>query len=77
MVAQNPDDGAIVHAVDLHAVAGCERIEALVLIAEHGAYALLARNEDGILRGAHAADPLLADVLAERLGRAAGVRVFG
>jgi len=48
-----------------------------VVIAEHGAYALLARAEDGVLRGAHAADPLLADVLAERLGRAAGVRVFG
>jgi ActR/RegA family two-component response regulator len=77
MVAQNPDDGATVHAIDLHTVPGCERIEALVLIAEHGAYALLARNEDGVLRGAHAADPLLADVLAERLGRAAGVRVFG
>ncbi len=77
VLAQNPNDSMSVHAVDLRAVEGCERIEALVVIAEHGAYALLARSEDGVLRGAHAADPLLADVLAERLGRAAGVRVFG
>lgn len=65
------------HTLDLRSVAGCERIEALAVIAEHGAYALLARSDGGVLHGAHAADPLLADVLAERLGRAAGVRVFG
>ncbi len=65
------------HALDLRGVPGCERIEALAIIAEHGAYALVARNDDGVLRGAHAADPLLADVLADRLGRAAGVRVIG
>ncbi|MRG94579.1 response regulator [Polyangium spumosum] len=70
-------DNVALHALDLRAVPGCERIEALAVIAEHGAYALLARHDDGILRGAHAADPLLADVLAERLGRAAGVRVIG
>jgi hypothetical protein len=28
------------------------------------------------VRGLHAADPLLADLLAERLGRAAGLRLF-
>jgi|GEM_PF-798284 len=65
------------HALDLRAVRGCGRIEALSVIAEHGAYALVARNDDGLLHGAHAADPLLADVVAERMGRAAGVRVFG
>ncbi|MDI1450081.1 response regulator [Polyangium sp. 6x1] len=70
-------DKIALHALDLRAVPGCERIEALAIIAEHGAYALVARNDDGLLRGAHAADPLLADVLAERLGRAAGVRVIG
>ena len=70
-------DKIALHALDLRAVPGCERIEALAIIAEHGAYALVARNDDGVLRGAHAADPLLADVLAERLGRAAGVRVIG
>jgi hypothetical protein len=29
-----------------------------------------------MVRGLHAADPLLADVLAERLGKAAGLRLF-
>ena len=72
------DNAAItLHMLDLRGVPGCERIEALAVIAEHGAYALLARLDGGILHGAHAADPLLADVLAERLGRAVGVRVFG
>lgn len=65
------------HGLDMHAVRGCSRIEALAVIAEHGAYALVARNDDGLLHGAHAADPLLADVVAERMGRTAGVRVFG
>jgi ActR/RegA family two-component response regulator len=65
------------HGLDLRATRGCGRIEALAVIAEHGAYAFVARNDDGLLHGAHAADPLLADVVAERMGRAAGVRVFG
>lgn len=65
------------HGLDLRAAKGCSRIEALAVIAEHGAYALVARNDDGLLHGAHAADPLLADVIAERMGRAAGVRIFG
>jgi len=69
-------DHVTLHALDLRSVPGCERIEALAIIAEHGAYALLCRAEAGVLQGVHAADPLLADVLAERLGRAAGVRVF-
>jgi len=65
------------HGLDLRATRGCARIEALAVIAEHGAYAFVARNDDGLLHGIHAADPLLADVLADRMGRAAGVRVFG
>ncbi len=65
------------HGLDMQSVRGCARIEALAVIAEHGAYALVARNDDGLLQGAHAADPLLADVVAERMGRTAGVRVFG
>jgi CheY-like chemotaxis protein len=71
------DTNVTFHGVDLRAVRGCARIEALAIIAEHGAYALVARNDDGLLHGAHAADPLLADIVAERMGRAAGVRVFG
>jgi len=70
-------DHITLHTLDLRSVSGCERIEALAIIAEHGAYALVARNDKGSLHGVHASDPLLADVLAERLGRAAGVRVIG
>lgn len=65
------------HGLDLRSTRGCARIEALAVIAEHGAYALVARNDDGLLHGAHAADPMLADIVAERMGRAAGVRIFG
>ena len=70
-------DNVTLHALDVHASPECSDIEALTVIAEHGAYALIGRNQGGVIRGVHAADPLLADVLAERLGRAAGLRVFG
>lgn len=68
-------ENVTLHAIDVRASQG-EDIEALSIIAEHGAYALIGRNQGGILRGFHAADPLLSDVLAERLGRAAGLRIF-
>ncbi|WP_437277800.1 diguanylate cyclase [Sorangium sp. So ce375] len=73
----SPRDDVVLHAVDLRSSPGCEDIEALCVLAEHGAYALVGRNQGGIVKGFHAADPLLADFLAERLGRAAGLRVFG
>jgi len=69
-------DNVTLHALDLGFSSESEDIEALAVIAEHGAYALLGRTVGGVLRGIHAADPLLADVLAERLGRAVGVRLF-
>lgn len=69
-------DGVTLHAVDIRALPGTSNVEALAILAEHGAYALLGRVERGVLRGLHAADPLLADLLAERLGRAAGLRIF-
>jgi DNA-binding NarL/FixJ family response regulator len=71
-----PRDGVTLHAVDVRSAAPGESLEALAVIAEHGAYAFLGRSEGGVVRGLHAADPLLADVLAERLGRAAGLRLF-
>lgn len=73
----SPREDVVLHALDLRASPGCDDIEALCLLAEHGAYALIGRNQGGFVRGIHAADPLLADFLAERLGRAAGLRVFG
>ncbi|WP_438025306.1 diguanylate cyclase domain-containing protein [Sorangium sp. So ce233] len=72
-----PREDVVVHALDLRSSPGCDDIEALCVLAEHGAYALVGRNQNGFVRGIHAADPLLADFLAERLGRAVGLRVFG
>ncbi len=69
-------DNVTLHAIDVRAASPGESVEALAVLAEHGTYALIGRTEGGMLRGLHAADPLLADLLAERLGRAAGLRLF-
>ena len=68
-------ENVTLHALDVRTSHG-EDIEALSVIAEHGAYAFIGRAEGGVVRGLHAADPLFADLLAERLGRAAGLRIF-
>jgi len=68
-------ENVTLHALDVRTSHG-EDIEALSVIAEHGAYAFIGRAEGGVIRGLHAADPLFADLLAERLGRAAGLRIF-
>lgn len=72
----SPREHVTLHAIDARAVSPGETIEALAVIAEQGSYALIGRSEGGTVRGLHAADPLLADLLAERLGRAAGLRLF-
>jgi hypothetical protein len=71
-----PRENVTLHTVDVRAAGSSDTIEALAVLAEHGAYALIGRREDGVVRGLHAADPLLADLLADRLGRAAGLRIF-
>lgn len=66
------------HALDVRPASG-EDVEALSIIAEHGCYALIGRinrDDGGFIKGFHAADPLLADALADHLGRAAGLRIF-
>jgi ActR/RegA family two-component response regulator len=70
-----PRENVILHALDVRASHG-DDIEALSVIAEHGAYAFIGRIEGGVIRGMHASDPLFADLVAERLGRAAGLRIF-
>jgi ActR/RegA family two-component response regulator len=72
-----PREDVVMHTLDLRSSPDCRDIEALCVLAEHGAYALIGRHQGGVIRGIHAADPLLADFLADRLGRAAGLRVFG
>lgn len=61
--------------VDLSKVPDCSDLEALCVIAEHGAYALVGRSDQSLIRAVHACDPLLVDLLVQRLGEAAGVRL--
>ncbi len=68
-------DNVTLHTLDVRSSGG-DDVEALSIIAEHGCYALIGRSQGGFVKGLHAADPLLADALAERLGRAAGLRIF-
>jgi hypothetical protein len=71
-----PRDNITLHALDVRGPSSAEAVEALAVLAEHGAYVLVGRSDGGAVRGLHAADPLLADVLADRLGKAAGLRLF-
>ncbi|RYE92952.1 MAG: response regulator [Myxococcales bacterium] len=72
----NNREGFQSHFVDVRHRDGCEDIEALAIVAEHGAYALLGRVDHGKFHGLHAADPLFADLLVQRLGELAGVRLM-
>jgi CheY-like chemotaxis protein len=74
-VAREGDDRRV-QAVDVSHAPGCANVEACAVIAEQGAYALLGRSEGHIVRAVHAADPVLVDLLVQRLGEAAGVRLF-
>ncbi len=70
-------DGVILHAIDTSTAAGAQDVEALAVFAEHGAFALVGKSDGATVRGYHAADPLFVDLVADRIGRAAGVRVLG
>lgn len=72
-----PESESTVSAVDLSGLGGCEDLEVLAMLAEHGAYALIARQSAGALTGVHTDDPLVVDLLTDRIGRAAGLRLFG
>jgi GGDEF domain-containing protein/DNA-binding response OmpR family regulator len=69
-------EGSVLHAMDTHAEAEVDNLEALAVFAEHGAYAIVGRSDGGVVRGIHAADPLLADLVGSLIGRAAGLRIF-
>jgi len=63
-----------VHAVDVSQSPGCANVEVCALLAEHGAYAFAGRLEGQSVRAVHAADPLLADLLIQRLSQVSGLR---
>ena len=70
-------EGVVLHAVDTSGAPGAREVEALAVFGEHGAFALVGRSDGVTVRGCHAADPLFVDLLADRIGRAGGVRVLG
>jgi len=75
LASANAKDGFAVYVIDQERMPGEAGVEALAVLSEHATYALLAREAGGRLRGIHSADPLLADLLAERVGRTAGLRL--
>jgi ActR/RegA family two-component response regulator/GGDEF domain-containing protein len=63
-----------VQLADVRAAPRCENAEAIVINAEHGAWVCCGRRDEDRFRGVHAADPVLADLVAQRLSQASGVR---
>jgi DNA-binding response OmpR family regulator/GGDEF domain-containing protein len=61
-----------VDIVDISRVAGCDRVDVLIVIAEHATYSLVGRTEGSLVRAVHSADPLLSDLLVARLSEIAG-----
>jgi diguanylate cyclase (GGDEF)-like protein len=72
-----PDrDQLRVEIVDLGAHAACRELEVLVVVAEHGVYSLIGRSSGGTLRALHSAEPVLADLLVQRLGELVRMRLL-
>jgi ActR/RegA family two-component response regulator len=69
-VAAAARQAASPRVLDVRGEPGCDNIEAIVIEAEHGAWVCCGRVVNDRFRGVHAADPLLADVLARRLAAA-------
>lgn len=65
-------DAVRVETVDVSRVPGCERIDVLIVLAEHSTYALVGRTEGSLVRTVHSADPLLTDLLVARLSEISG-----
>jgi PleD family two-component response regulator len=69
-------DDVVFNVADISAQPASRDLEILVLLAEHGTYSLLGRTSQGLLRAVHSSDPVLADLLVQRLGDAAGMRWY-
>jgi ActR/RegA family two-component response regulator len=70
-------EGVQLQAIDTSSSAAARGVEAMAVLSEHGAFAMVGKRDGGMIRGCHAADPLFVDLVAERIGRAGGVRVLG
>ncbi|HKQ71433.1 MAG TPA: diguanylate cyclase, partial [Polyangiaceae bacterium] len=69
-------EGLALHILDLRAAQGCEDLQVLTVIAEHGAYLLVGRSDGIGMRGVHGSDPILVDLITLRSGQTAGVRLL-
>jgi hypothetical protein len=69
-------EGVSLHILDLRNAAGCEDLQVLTVIAEHGAYLLVGRSDGAGMRGVHGSDPILVDLITLRSGQTAGVRLL-
>jgi GGDEF domain-containing protein len=69
-------DAASLHILDLRSAPGCEDLQVLTVIAEHGAYLLVGRSDGAGMRGVHGSDPILVDLITLRSGQTAGVRLL-
>jgi GGDEF domain-containing protein/DNA-binding response OmpR family regulator len=69
-------EGMSLHILDLRNAAGCEDLQVLTVIAEHGAYMLVGRSDGTGMRGVHGSDPILVDLITLRSGQTAGVRLL-
>jgi hypothetical protein len=70
--ASRVGDGLKIETVDVSRSPGCERVDVLIVIAEHATYTLAGRSEGSLVRAVHSADPLLSDLLVARLSEIAG-----
>lgn len=70
--ASRAGDSLKAETVDVSRVPGCERVDVLIVIAEHATYSLVGRAEGSLVRAVHSADPLLSDLLVARLSEIAG-----
>ena len=70
-------EGVTLHAIDTSSAPSAAGVDVMAVFAEHGAFGLVARSDGATVRGYHAADPLFVDLVADRVGRAGGVRVLG
>lgn len=71
--ALQADAPGSVQVFDLREMEGCRDLEAVVVIGEHGTWVCAGRVEKDRFRGVHSADPLLADLIADRLVGLGGV----
>ena len=69
-------EGISLHILDLRGATGCEDLQVLTVIAEHGAYLLVGRSDGAGMHGVHGSDPILVDLITLRSGQTAGVRLL-